>query len=115
MSYADLIRDARDEALTPSTRIRAAFDALYSCCLQFGGAEGMRTDDAEQFVQTVIGRALAAIPLSAEDTALVHRLAAWVLHEAPLEPLPLSPDDAIALAERVHNKSTGSRDAKSNG
>jgi hypothetical protein len=102
MTYADFIRDAREESLTPSTRIRAAFDALYACCLRFADTEGMPTDNHEQFVQTVVGRALSSIRLSADDAALVSKLADWVLHVAPLEPLPLSPSEALALAERVH-------------
>src|ERR1700751_977643 len=103
MRYADLIRDARDESLSASTRIRAAFDALYTCCLQFDGSDDARAGRGEQFVKTVVGRALSSIPFSAENADLLSKLADWVLHVAPLSPLPMSPEEAIALAERVHN------------
>ena len=102
MRYADLIRDARDESLTPSTRIRAAFDALFTCCLQYGGSDGVRADRGEQFVQTVIERALSTTLLSTDDAALVGNLLDWVLHLAPMGPLPMAPSEAVALAERVH-------------
>lgn len=81
MLYDEQLRDARDKALTPSTRVRAAYDAIYVCCQQLG------------------------VPprLSADDATLVNRLREWVLNTAPLEPLPMSPSEAVALAERVHN------------
>lgn len=90
MKYEDLLRDARNEALTASTRVHAAFDAIYTCCT------AQQTGTVEQ--------ALATLELNAGDAALVSKLANWVLHVAPLEPLPMSPDEAIALAQRVHNE-----------
>lgn len=85
MLHEDLIRDARDEALTASTRVRAAYDAIYVYCQQPG----------------------VAPLLSADDAALVDTLRDWVLNTAPLEPLPMSPDEAVALAERVHKARSG--------
>jgi hypothetical protein len=76
MRYDEQLRDARNAALMPSTRVRAAYDAIFICCQQPG----------------VAGR------LSTDDVALVNRLRTWVLQVAPLPPLPMSPDEAIALA-----------------
>ena len=84
--YENLIADARDAELTDSTRVRAAFDAIYCCCPQ----------------SQSLPRSLAALGLNADDVSLVSRLARWVLHVAPLGPLPMSPSEAVALAERVH-------------
>lgn len=78
MTYDELLRDARDAACMPSTRVHAAYDAIY-CCQQG-----------------------AAVQLSADDAALVDMLRTWVLKVAPLGPLPMSPSEAVALAERVH-------------
>jgi len=78
--YEELIRDARDEANTKSGRVRAAYDAVFVLCQQPG----------------------VAVRLSADDAALIGKLRTWVLQVAPLPPLPMSPEEAIALAERVH-------------
>lgn len=86
------MRDARTEELTQSTRIHAAFDAIYCCCQPAG----------------TLDEALESLNLSAEDAALVSKLAAWVVNVAPLGPLPMSPGDAVALAERIH-KNMGAR------
>ncbi|SOE51058.1 hypothetical protein SAMN05446935_0360 [Burkholderia sp. YR290] len=102
MRYEELIRDARDEALTKSGRVRAAFDALYACCLRLVDADGIPADNGTLFARSVVERALTTLTLSADDAALVSKLADWVLNVAPLEPLPMSPEEAVALAERVH-------------
>ncbi|MFM0490184.1 hypothetical protein [Paraburkholderia graminis] len=86
MRYENLIVDARDAGLTESTRIRAAFDAIYCCSPRLES----------------LAQSLAARGLNADDVSLVSRLADWVLNIAPLEPLPMSPREAVALAERVH-------------
>jgi len=91
MRYENLIADARDGELTESTRVRAAFDAIYCC-----------SPDLESMVQS-----LTVLGLSADDAALVSRLADWVLHIAPRGPLPMSPREAVALAERVHKATAG--------
>jgi hypothetical protein len=84
--YENLIADARDAGLTESTRVRAAFDAIYCCSPQLES----------------LAHSMAVLGLNAGDASLVSRLADWVLNVAPLEPLPMSPSEAVALAERVH-------------
>ncbi|MGY6121555.1 hypothetical protein ACW9YQ_14505 (plasmid) [Paraburkholderia strydomiana] len=91
MRYENLIADARDTGLTESTRVRAAFDAIYCCSPQL-----------ESLVQS-----LAMRGLNTDDVSLVGRLADWVLNVAPRGPLPMSPSEAVALAERVHKVSAG--------
>ncbi|MFM0197477.1 hypothetical protein [Paraburkholderia strydomiana] len=91
MQYENLISDARDTGLTDSTRVRAAFDAIYCCSPQLES----------------LSHSLAVLGLNADDALLVSRLAHWVLHVAPLEPLPMSPSEAVALAERVHKVTAG--------
>lgn len=86
MRYENLIADARDAGLTESTRVRAAFDAIYCCSPQYES----------------LAQSLSVLGLNADDASLVSRLADWVLHVAPLKPLPMSPCEAVALAERVH-------------
>ncbi|TCF98357.1 hypothetical protein BZM26_25890 [Paraburkholderia strydomiana] len=82
MRYESLIADARDTELMESTRVRAAFDAIYCCSPQL-----------ESLVQS-----LSALGLNEDDASLVSRLADWVLNVAPCGPLPMSPSDAVALA-----------------
>jgi hypothetical protein len=49
-----------------------------------------------------LAQSLSALGLNADDVSLVSRLADWVLNVAPRGPLPMSPSEAVALAERVH-------------
>jgi hypothetical protein len=100
--YDAFMRDASDHSLTASSRIRAAFDALYTACGQLVDTQDLFADSGEKFAETVVARALAAMNLPGEDAALVRKLCNWALHIAPLLPLPMSPDEAVALAERVH-------------
>ncbi|WP_227717771.1 hypothetical protein [Paraburkholderia atlantica] len=81
--YEIHMSDARTELLTPSTRVTAAFHAIVILCAQLG--------------KETLGQACAAIRLSAEDLRCVQALDNWRKPEPP----PMSPDDAIALAERV--------------
>ena len=89
--YENLIVDARDAELTDSTRVRAAFDAIYCC------SPGLKS----------LAQSLAALGLNADDVSLVRRLADWVLNVAPRGPLPMTPSEAVALAARVHKASGG--------
>ena len=91
MRYEDLIADAGDAELTESTRVRAAFDAIYCCSPQIES----------------LAQSLAALGLNADDVSDVSRLAHWVLHVAPLGPLPMSPSEAVALADRVRKVTAG--------
>ena len=93
-TYEAFMRDARAEANSDSTRVRAAFDAVLECCKQItklrGPAEG------------VVSAALLTLPLSEDDIYQVRELCRWALQVAPREPLPLRPDAAVVLALRVH-------------
>ena len=86
MQFEDLIRDARNENLMASTRLHAAFDAIYCCC---------------QPADT-LDEALESLELSIGDARLVISLRDWVRNVAPMGPLPMPPSEAVALAERVH-------------
>lgn len=86
MTYEDLIRDARNEELMPSTRLHAAFDAIYLCCQPAG----------------TLHEALESLDLSRGDAMLVISLRNWIQRVAPMGPLPMPPSEAVALAERVH-------------
>jgi hypothetical protein len=91
MRYDHLIADARDTGLTESTRVRAAFDAIYCCSPQLES----------------LAQSLAALGLGADDVSDVCRLSDWVLNLAPRGPLPMSPSEAVALAQRVHKVTGG--------
>lgn len=92
MSYTELIRDARNEELMQSTRVHAAFDAIYSCCQP----------------PATLDETLESLELPISDARQLINLREWVKYTAPLGPLPLSPSEAVALAERVHdNDQTG--------
>jgi len=91
------MRDARAEANSDSTRVRAAFDAVLECCKRKTGLPGP--------AEAVVDAALSDLTLSSAEIGRVRELCAWALHVAPLEPLPLSPDAAVALAFRLHKGS----------
>lgn len=93
MRYEELMRDAHNQALMASIRVHAAFDAIYCCC--------------QPPVRSM--KRFGALDRSPPDRALVISLRDWVQHVAPLEPLPISPAKAIALAERVHKHNASSR------
>ena len=95
MTYEAFMRNARAEANTDSTRVRAAFDAILECCKRKTGLLGT--------AETIVDSALLTLPLSADDKAKVRELCSWTLHVAPLEPPPLRPDAALVLALRVHD------------
>lgn len=84
--YDDSLRDARNDALMPSTRVHAAFDAIYACCQPAG----------------TLDESLESLALSIGDAKLVISLRDWVQNTAPMGPLPMPPSEAVALAERVH-------------
>ncbi|CAB3727976.1 hypothetical protein LMG22037_05328 [Paraburkholderia phenoliruptrix] len=56
----------------------------------------------EGLIRDAHEESLESLELSRPDKVLVSVLAHWVQHVAPLEPLPMSASDAIALAECVH-------------
>jgi len=91
------MRDARAEANAASTRVRAAFDAVLECSKRKTGLPGP--------AEAVIDTALRNLILSPADKGGVRELCTWVLHVAPLGPLPLSPDAAVDLALRFHDSS----------
>ncbi|WP_368623607.1 hypothetical protein [Paraburkholderia sp. BR13444] len=88
MQYDDLIRDARNEELMPSTRVYAVFNAISTCW-----------QSPEALMQPP-----TALPerIERSDAGLVRQLARWAMQEAPQGELPMTPDVAVALAERVH-------------
>jgi len=91
--YEELMRDAHNQALMASIRVHAAFDAIYR------GVNDRRWRILH----------MGSLDLSRPERALGISLRDWVQHVAPLEPLPISPAQAIALAERVHKCNTSSR------
>ncbi|MBB5428274.1 hypothetical protein HDG40_006461 [Paraburkholderia sp. JPY158] len=91
MTFEDLIRDARERELTPSTRVLAAFNAI-SVCWQL----------ADMLIQPP-----TALPLEHSDAVAVPKLAKWAIREAPQGELPMTPEDAVALAGRVHTQLGG--------
>ncbi|TCF98351.1 hypothetical protein BZM26_25860 [Paraburkholderia strydomiana] len=93
MTYEALIPDALAEANTDSTRVRAAFDAIFECC---------KTTGVPGSPEVTVDTALCTLRLSADDKDKVRQLCRWAIHVAPLGPLPLNPDAAIALALRAH-------------
>jgi DNA-directed RNA polymerase specialized sigma24 family protein len=93
-TYEAFMRDARAESNADSTRVRAAFDAMYECCRRMTALQGP--------AESVVSTALFTLLLSADDKDKVRELCTWALHAAPLGPLPLRPGAAVALALRVH-------------
>jgi hypothetical protein len=105
MNYDELIRDACNVALTPSTRLMCAWHAVYWCCVRTyvdAGFPLFPADTQDEYVQGVVERARSALNLPPKDASVVRNLCSWALYVAPRGPLPMSPSEAVALAERVH-------------
>jgi hypothetical protein len=66
-------------------------------CVRPGSGQPRGIRQLESMVQS-----LTAFGLNADDVSVAGRLNDWVLNVAPLEPLPMSRSEAVALAERVH-------------
>ncbi|MBB5427481.1 hypothetical protein HDG40_005660 [Paraburkholderia sp. JPY158] len=104
MNYERFLRDAWNDALTPSTRVRAAFDALYVCLIEGIDTSVIeRTDNSGRFAEAVVELAIEALQLTNAEASLLHQLAVWVIHQAPSGPMPMQPREAVELAEHLHH------------
>ncbi|MFL9906877.1 excisionase family DNA-binding protein [Paraburkholderia sp. RL17-337-BIB-A] len=104
-NYDDFLSAAKMPELTESSRLRCAFDAMYELCKAVVDLEVLRanigTDNPLAFASGVVEQAASSMKWSADDIEHVFALCTWAVDVSPLPPLPLSPDDAVALAERV--------------
>ncbi|MEM5368931.1 hypothetical protein V4C53_23265 [Paraburkholderia azotifigens] len=103
--FDDFLTDAMTPELSESTRLRAAFDAVYELCKALVDVEALRIsigiDSPVAFARAVVEQAAASMELSADDSGDILALCAWAVDVEPLPPWPLRPDDAVALAGRV--------------
>jgi hypothetical protein len=103
----ELLRDCRVEGLSPSTRVTAAFDAIYLCCILVTTyVTKLERDEVHPNSDIVIAALdflvsarAGDFPLPAESVDLVLRLMLWssVGVEANM---PCAPEDAVDLAEQ---------------
>jgi hypothetical protein len=103
-----LVRDCAVKDISPSTRLVAAFDAIYLCCLDVAEfAQGSKRDEANLIPDIVVAALdflvsarAGDFPLPAESVDLVLRLMLWSSVEVDAN-MPCAPEDAVDLAEDV--------------
>jgi hypothetical protein len=100
----DYLRDARCEELSPSTRLKCAWEAIYFCCVEYFASKGSCIDSLEHPDASVVEQLLRALSLSAGERTLVEALFRWSSYLQPLLPEPCSPEEACSLAEHVHSQ-----------
>jgi hypothetical protein len=93
--------DARRGKLSPATRLKCAWEAIYFCCCAVaarrGGIDSVDHPDAD-----VVEHLLRALPVSPDERRKVGALFRWTSNMQPLTPEPCSPAEAYDLAEALH-------------
>jgi hypothetical protein len=108
----DYLRDARCQELSPSTRLKCAWEAMYFCCYEYSASKGSCIDSLEHPDAGVVEQLLRAPSLSADERTLVETLFRWSSYLQPLFPEPCSPDEACNLAEQVLSQTAALMAAK---
>jgi hypothetical protein len=98
----DYLNDARHEELSPSTRLKCAWEAMYFCACEYSASKGSRIDSLEHPDANVVEQLLRALSLSADERILVEVIFHWSSYLEPLSPEPCSAEEACSLAEQVH-------------
>jgi hypothetical protein len=103
-----LLRDCAVNFIAPSTRVVAAFDAIYLCCLDVAEfAQRSERDEGHPYADIVIAALDFLVsaragdsPLPAESVDLVLRLMQWSFVGVG-EDMPCTPAHAVELANQV--------------
>jgi hypothetical protein len=104
----ELLQDCANESISPPTRVMAAFDAIYLCCIHITTcvAETVRDDVhpnpdvAVAALDFLVSARAGSDPLPAESVDMVLRLMLWC--SSGLEgDMPCEPARAVDLAEEM--------------
>jgi hypothetical protein len=97
------LRDAHNSALSPHTRLRCAFEAIYYCCVELTEAGGAHRDTLEQFNKDVLRAGMLSTNATAEQLQTVELLASWMVDASPELP-SVTIKDACRVATHVHSR-----------
>ena len=98
----DYLRDARRSELSPSTRLKCAWEAIYFCCCEVAAGRGRGVDGLEHPDANVVEHLLRAISASSDERRQVDALLRWSSYAEPVLPEPCSPEEACDLAESLY-------------
>ncbi|MFM0292137.1 hypothetical protein P0D68_03170 [Paraburkholderia sp. RL17-380-BIE-A] len=101
VTSAAYLRDAHNSSLSPHTRFKCAFDAMYFCFCEIAGARGIDVEGMVHPNAEILGVGMSALITSSHDRLTVERLMEWAADSSPFLPqIPL--DEACRLAARVN-------------
>lgn len=101
VTSAAYLRDAHSSSLSPHTRLKCAFDAMYFCFCEIAGTLGIDVEGVVHPSAEIVGMGMSALIASSHDRLTVERLMEWVADSSPFLPqIPL--DEACRLAARVN-------------
>lgn len=97
------LRDARNRNLSPHSRIRCSFDAIYLCCAELAEMHGHQLDAVCHPTHEVVRIGLAAINATEGQLRAAESLADWVVTGSPQMP-SVSILTAFELARSVRER-----------
>lgn len=97
------LRDAHNRSLSPHSRIRCAFDAIYLCCAELAEMHGHKLEAEFHPTREVVRIGLAAINATEEQLRTAETLADWVVTNSPQMP-SVSVLTAFELARGVRER-----------
>jgi hypothetical protein len=100
----DYLNDGRSEELSPSTRLKCAWEAMYFCCCEYSASNGSCIDSLEHPDANLVEQLLRALSLSPDERTLVESLFRWSSYLQLLFPEPCTPEEACSVAEHVHTQ-----------
>jgi hypothetical protein len=105
----ELLHDSGIETISQSTRVAAAFDAIYLCCIETIGEPSGRDPEAAHPDPDVVLSAAKRLELSSSDVTLILSLMQWSVGFG--NELPCLPDEATTLAAYVVTRTQASFEA----
>jgi len=106
VTSAAYLRDAHNSSLSPHTRFKCTFDAMYFCFCEIAATRGIDVEGAEHPSAEIVSVGLSALTAWWHDRVTVERLMEWVADSSPFLPqIPI--DEACRLAARVNADTIG--------
>ena len=101
VTSAAYLRDAHNSSLSPHTRFKCAFDAMYFCFCEIAGARGIDVEGVEHPNAEIVSVALSALIASSHDRVTVEQLMEWAADSSPFLPqIPI--DEACRLSACIN-------------
>lgn len=98
----EYLGDARRGELSPATRLKCAWEAIYFCCCEVAERRGVSIDGLDHPDADVVEHLLVALSVSADERLQVNALFRWTSNMETWTLAPCSPAEAYDLAEALH-------------